>query len=644
MEKIRHKFALDFQQMGATRRVFANQNENGTRCVDVALYSGGKKWKAPADATVAIAYRKPDNTQGCYDHLPDGSPAWEFVDTDRSEVEVALIPHMLSVAGPVHCKLKISSQDHTQTVATFRFDVIVDADVIDEEKEIEYYFGVKNYADFYREVTKKLTMASVENDKLNLRLNSVDDRLSTLSRNPAMITDVTAAFEAVYDEEEDEPMPLDYLVELPDGQYYMELPWTKYFARLVTVDGCRTADVTEYLDDGSTSEYRFVNGELALQMETWLSDDPMYLSTYTFQKRFKEIDDLKGRVATLERHTEISTWEDVQSIVRAGYAPYYFRAGDQFECQRDGDTLVWTVLGFDKDKPADPKYTHSMTLQLDKAYMAQEFSPRQAFFYLPQGLPVGTYYFYLPDSPFYYQDEDKYYHFTVTTPIPAGAQMVLNKEYTVTIVGTTISIYDDPYTTTAIGSVTVGLGQEGTELASVIGEENINRYDRAQAGNNNYLESALRQFLNSENEANEVWEPQTIFDRPPRYAANHDGFLYGMDEDFLNVIGPVSKTITMNKVDVPFEDRFFVLSRDEAYGSYSTYAYEFYRKFSTLSGPGTSADANRSRKYHGINTAWWLRNPYASDGRSVGGVTATGTITYLSCSTNYAVVPACCIV
>ena len=66
----------------------------------------------------------------------------------------------------------------------------------------------------------------------------------------------------------------------------------------------------------------------------------------------------------------VDSWGDVQKAVRSGLAAKVFSIGDQLICQRAGVNLVWDVIGIDHDTPADPQFTHSMTLQLHDCFTA----------------------------------------------------------------------------------------------------------------------------------------------------------------------------------------------------------------------------------------------------------------------------------
>lgn len=83
---------------------------------------------------------------------------------------------------------------------------------------------------------------------------------------------------------------------------------------------------------------------------------------------------------------------------------------------------------------------------------------------------------------------------------------------------------------------------------------------------NNYKESAVREWLNSDKVAGSVWTPATNYDRPPSWVSNKAGFMNGMDADFLAVIGKTTKVTCRNNVtdgggSDTTKDKFFLLSR-----------------------------------------------------------------------------------
>ena len=99
----------------------------------------------------------------------------------------------------------------------------------------------------------------------------------------------------------------------------------------------------------------------------------------------------------------------------------------------------------------------------------------------------------------------------------------------------------------------------------------INNRDIYLTGYNRWKDSACRQWLNSAESAGNWWSPAHFGDTAPDQASTLDGFLAGLDEDFLAVIQNVKiKTVTNNTTDggVTDEtfDKFWLPSLEEVYG------------------------------------------------------------------------------
>ena len=164
----------------------------------------------------------------------------------------------------------------------------------------------------------------------------------------------------------------------------------------------------------------------------------------------------------------------------------------------------------------------------------------------------------------------------------------------------------------------------------------------------------MRQYINSSAAAGSVWTPKTKFNRPPSWAATTAGFLNGMDEDFLSVIGEVTKKTALNIVSdgggsVETTERFFLLSRSEVYGGNEVTggegaAYPYYANHSDLAAPGTGNDSNRIKYRNGAAKYWWLRSPSAGGAYNVRRVGATGDVTSNYANISIGVAPACCII
>jgi hypothetical protein len=270
------------------------------------------------------------------------------------------------------------------------------------------------------------------------------------------------------------------------------------------------------------------------------------------KKLQREFDFLAGRYTP-------DSWQDVQDIVRAGMAHKIFRVGDQFVATFDGQPVVWDVIGIDHDKPTDPRFTHSLTIQSHDCLLLAQFDARE------------------PDNP---------------------------------------------------GS------------------------DRRQYGNNRYLHSAIRQWLNSA-ETTFTWQPQHQYDVAPTGAPyNGAGFLKLLDPELVAVLGAVDKQVARNTVtdgggqDL-FSDKVFLLSRVEVYGGTDgeTSGEAPYPYYESLASSPTTAALDGRIKYLGSSASiWWLRSPSIGNAHSVYSVDTPGNVVGYGARNNFGVAPAVVIV
>ena len=317
------------------------------------------------------------------------------------------------------------------------------------------------------------------------------------------------------------------------------------------------------------------------------------LVTFDMVKYMRE--KLEGEIDALATVMSVTSWEDVQKAVRSGIASKIFSIGDQLTCQRNGIDLVWDIIGIDHDTPADPQYSHSLTLQLHDCFTeAMQFDAPEAMYYVndENGLPAGTYHFTSSGTD---------YQFTLANAVPAGGQLMLEFANDTPASVSIAPTKGDAVTETSIAVTT---GSEGAALS-------INNIGYTR-GSSNYNKSAIRQWLNSDAAAGSVWTPQSDYDRPPLWAASIAGFLNGMDADFLAVIGNVTKTTARNTVtenggaDTTVE-KFFLLSRSEVNAGQENLidegaAYPYYN----------NAENYAKTRLGGSAASWALRTPDAT--------------------------------
>ncbi len=156
--------------------------------------------------------------------------------------------------------------------------------------------------------------------------------------------------------------------------------------------------------------------------------------------------------------------------------------------------------------------------------------------------------------------------------------------------------------------------------------------DRKSYGNNRYIHSAVRQWLNS-NQPAFVWESQHSYDATPTDSLdlyNGAGFLYRLDPELVSVLGAVNKKVARNtKTDGggqdSFSDKVFLLSQVEVgLGTEGTTTGETVYPY--YSGMG---DAGRIKTSNGSSKSWRLRSPYVSASHSIRFVYTDGKLNFV---------------
>lgn len=327
---------------------------------------------------------------------------------------------------------------------------------------------------------------------------------------------------------------------------------------------------------------------------------------------------------------KITNWEDVQRVVRMGLHEKIFTVGDQFIANYGDTPYVINVIAINKDIPSDKKYKHSMTLQFCDCIMNCQFDAPEALYYAEEELPAGVYHF---------GNSGKKYQFELTQPVPVGGCLAFPWAYNTDILTTKVFSYPTQSSTASIESVAISENAGGTELTD------INDVNRCRYGSNNYVESNIREWLNSE--ANQyVWSPKTKWDRPSTGSPyTGAGFLKNLDPELAAVIGPVDKQVTRNTAtdgggqDL-FSDKAFLLSRVEVgFGIEGTTAGEsVYPYYSGVT------DAGRIKLLSGSVRNWWLRSPLVGYSHSTRIVHPSGALSDNIANYANGLSPACVII
>jgi len=138
--------------------------------------------------------------------------------------------------------------------------------------------------------------------------------------------------------------------------------------------------------------------------------------------------------------------------------------------------------------------------------------------------------------------------------------------------------------------------------------------DIASYGSNCYLDSSIRQWLNSSGLHGDWWEKKTKYDEPIGCKDFLNGFMLGMDDWFIDIILPDENG-----------DKFFLPSEEEI--------EEWF--------PNAE---DRVKSYASGEKDWyWTRTPYSGDSCSVRSVDTSGSLSSGTAYYSSGVAPACII-
>ena len=271
----------------------------------------------------------------------------------------------------------------------------------------------------------------------------------------------------------------------------------------------------------------------------------------------------------------IHDWGEVAAAVREGVGPDLLPVGTQFtekwtDVRSDVSTehdAPWNVVHHGTGQLTDGETIPVMIAQMHRTLpFATQFSPYQAFLCSVTPIPAGTYHVTMGFNWGNNVVSGKSYQFTLTQELPAGGQLAgFDRTPDVAPANWEVSAYASATATTATETVAVTEGTGGTSLGTftVAGVSvpasgtpevttvgslqfyGLNSLYRVAYGNNRWLHSPLRQFLNAI--GSDWYVPATVFDRPPAYVG-YDGFLTGLPADMVAVMQPVAHVTALNYV------------------------------------------------------------------------------------------------
>ncbi len=298
---------------------------------------------------------------------------------------------------------------------------------------------------------------------------------------------------------------------------------------------------------------------------------------------------------------------------------------DTITVHESASELVFDIAHVENDK---------LTLVMHDAFISMQFDAQEAKWAAADGsqLPAGKYKISSTLS------------FTATQPFYCAkpSNTTLSTSVTVTTYGA-----DRASVESGLAIVADVTDCDGDLTAS--GCENHN--DRVSYGSNNYMESAIRQYLNGTGSG--WWSPQTKWDLRP---SNHAGvpFMHGIDPAFLDILSTENKVWKDNTNGTygntgahNFTDKFFLLCSKDV--NFSTDADESDTRLALftngLSASDNSTDQNNLRKkiVGSSYGYWWLRTAFRGHVHYAVYVVPSGTRYYYGANGSYGVVPACVI-
>ena len=366
--------------------------------------------------------------------------------------------------------------------------------------------------------------------------------------------------------------------------------------------------------------------------------------------------------------TEPKSWADVRKIVRAGKAPELLPLGTYYSVWGDSTSKAIDLIAYDKH--FDPSltargYTHSITLCERDLSEIVSFDTNEAFLYLEQALPAGTYRFTLPSDYDATYGGGKTYYFTSTASVPVGGQLVYTWNYQQ--FPTKCAGYSSSISTTALFNVNLaewisGESPEATDLGTIklrmsdpespFGK--LNAAKRARYGSNNYYQSGIRQFLNSDSAGGTWWQPTNIFDRPYGQRSSA-GKLTQLSSDLRSVLAtPEIEYITCNDFEFGSIGDILLWTSDAVYDIRRIKSSCCLPKLIShqlltlapcsipLSGAG-NMDKSKERTSNNTACIWWLRTPYPSNANYERNVNTSGALNNNNANNAYGA-PAACII
>ncbi len=609
------EIVLDFSGGASGQRIVAKQGDKKSRFLKISPILNGQQFIVETDCTIDFRCTKPDKT----------TVRAKCTQGSDGKITVELPEQALAVTGDVKSDIAIiGNQGEVLSSSEFIIEVRGTPDT-EEYLPSEDYFKRESDIDMNNHQLKNLSAPQDAHDAANKEY--VDGKIPTGIAQENGVLQLIANGEKV-----------------GDG---VELPKTPVDSEL-----------------SAESENPVQNKVIKAELEKKLSNaDGSVKSNHLADGQITE-DKLSPEVV-FKLNNAINSWKDVQNAVRLGLGANLFPVGYEFTTpdSTTGTDITWVVRGHDHHRPANSRLTHSMTIEMKYVYSkangtqkAVQYDAAEALYYAEDGLAAGTYHFTVENQTWFADNNGKSFQFSLSEAVPAGGQVVVSATYSQTFAGKSVKTYASPSSTTAIETATLAEGNGGTSLGTTNGEGNINHLHRIILGSNNYAQCAARQWLNSAATAGSVWTPTNKFDRAPSWATTYNGFMHGLPSDFLAVVEPAVIPCCTNNVYecasldgteytvkevYELQDKFFLLSRPEIYGSWDSTLYKDGELLDYYDGL-TTAERKKFDKSGSVCSAW-MRSPHPSTAGNTRIIVSDGSLSNPSAYNSFGITPACII-
>lgn len=340
------------------------------------------------------------------------------------------------------------------------------------------------------------------------------------------------------------------------------------------------------------------------------------------------------------------SWRAIKENVKMGFGELLYPVGTEFEVECPSGAPYNSIIFVVVDHRVE-NGEHIMTMLMKHVIYSTEFDAIQAIICPEETMAAGTYHFALLSGYDTDYDGGKNVQFTLANDLEAGGQIVMSWPSNQTWIGKNLTVYH-AFGTTAIETCVMSEGTGGTDLGDADGTVSIlNHTHRARYGSNNYKESAIRNWLDSDDAANTWQTQQTRFQRPCSYRTRA-GFVTYLDPEFVAVIRESTHPNRTNEIfdlngkkqAYSTTDKFYLASQEEI-GFPSESGIGCGSVFDYYNGASQADKIKYDIQSQATARGWWLRTPYPSSAYYERYVGSSGALSYNIASYGFGAVAAC---